>query len=172
MPASHLSVRQRLTRLAIGVVSTAAVATGAYAFSPVTAAQAATIHSGCTMTPSAPTASNIVDQYGQKLVNYRGTVICTSPIGKTVEIQRERWEEDPGNDDYSGYTTSTFSASFAVWWDQKALLDTDGTTSEYEQPYQRVRFRVTAVGLLTTTADDVTSPWSVFEVTNATSIHQ
>ena len=74
MSTNHLSVLQRLSRLAIGAVSIAAVATGAYALGPVAPAHAATTHGGCTITPSLPTADSAVSPTGETLVNYRGVL--------------------------------------------------------------------------------------------------
>ena len=94
LSTNHLSVVKRLKSLAIGAVSIAAVATGAYALGPVAPAHAATTYGGCTITPTLPTADSAVSPTGETLVNYRGGVFC--PLGKTARVQRERWEQDLG----------------------------------------------------------------------------
>jgi hypothetical protein len=163
MYANHPSVVKRLRRLTIGAVSIAALATGAYALSPAAPAHAATSYGGCTITPTLPTADSAVSPTGETLVNYRGGVFC--PLGKTARVQRERWEQDLGApDNFTGSITSTVLTP--LWWDQLPLPDTDGTSDEHEEVYQRVRFQVT------TTSTGSTTPWSAWELTNAAPIRQ
>ncbi len=163
MSTNHLSVLQRLSRLAIGAVSIAAVATGASALGPVAPAHAATTYGGCTITPSLPTADSAVSPTGETLVNYRGGVFC--PLGKTARVQRERWEQDLGApDNFTGSTTSTVLTP--LWWDQHPLPNTDGIGDDYEEVYQKVRLQVT------TTSTGYTTPWSAWELTNAAAIRQ
>ena len=160
MSVNHHSVLQRLTRLALCAASTAAVATGAFMISPASPAEAATTFQGCTITPTTPTAASSVGPTGETLVDYRGGVWC--PLGKLAEVQRERWEQDAGPDNWTGTSASFVYAP--LWWDQQPLPDTDGSGSDYEQVYQRVRFRVFSNG--------VTSAWSAWELTSAVSIRQ
>jgi hypothetical protein len=163
MSTNHLSIPQRLSRLAIGAVSIAAVATGAYGLSPAAPAHAATTYGGCTITPTVPTADSAVSATGETLVNYRGGVFC--PLGKTARVQRERWEQDLGGpDNFTGSITSTVLTP--LWWDQHPLPNTDGTADDYEEVYQRVRFQVT------TTSTGYTTAWSPWELTSAVAIRQ
>ena len=158
------SILARLSRLAIGAVSTVALATGSYALTPIAPAQAATTFEDCTVSPTVPTASDDVGPNGETMVDYRGGVYCAA--GLTAEVEREQWEQDLGAPDQKiRYTKSVVRAP--LWWEDDALPDTDGPADDDEEVYQRVRFRVISGGL-----HPVTSPWTAWELTSAVAIRQ
>ena len=163
MFTNHLSALRRLGRLAAGMLTITAAATGASLLSPVVPAQAATTYEGCTVTSTLPTADSAITLSGDRLVNYRGSLLC--PPGKIAEVYRERWEQDLGApDNYLGFSTSIVSTG--VWWDQYPLPDTDGAGDDREEVYQKVKIRVVNI------STGLTTHWSGWDLTNAAAILQ
>lgn len=133
--------RRSWTKLVLTATSLA-LASSALATAP---AMAATSKDGCTVTAKRPVVSAV---FTAVWADYPIHVKCKG--GRTAIIEQERYEADPGNDDYTG--SSPFRHTFWPFDGQTtkhsnhALHDTDGDGDV--EIYHRVRFRVDKDGRL------------------------
>lgn len=142
-------------------------------------AQASTTKDGCTVTPHVPyfagtyTAANVPEVF------YEYVLTCAaSTAAMSVEVKTQAWEQDlagqAGDVDFNGVNNAddehignaTTSRSFTKAGGTKTVkvkgvlsrTDTNGS----DEPYQRVKFRVTSGA--------VTGSWSSWELTAASEI--
>jgi hypothetical protein len=123
--------------------------------------------SGCTVVPLTPQANGTIDVNGNKMVDYKMTVVCS--IGRTIHITDSRWEDDPvGGDDATGtsfidrdYTQVAGNTTITV---TRALPDTDDLFDNYEEVYHRVHFTVSSNG--------VTSPFTAWQYSGVRAIQR
>jgi hypothetical protein len=123
--------------------------------------------SGCTVVPLTPQANGTINVNGDKMVDYKLTVVCS--VGRSIHITESRWEDDPvGGDDATGttfidrdYTHVAGNTTITV---SAPLPDTDDLWDNYEEVYHRVHFTVSSNG--------VTSPFTAWQYSGIRSIQR
>ncbi len=113
-------------------------------------ADATVTSSGCTVTPLAPEFHNQWTTGGDKRIQYKVVVTCST--GRSITVTQERWEADTTSaDDLIGSSTLTndfTSAGGTVTRTVTATLpDSDPWGDDNEEMYQRVHFKVTSNGV-------------------------